>query len=152
MLLNKGNILLLRDPTSFNNGDLYESAFTAAKTPHAFLDSRARDGPHQYHAARISNGARRANGTGNDEFPSYVIGKLANFVLAVQARPTKLLYLTGDKNNYDTLPIILDGAGVSSHSLKVYRFQGSFTSRKGDRKGETEWIMFFATSAAEPAP
>ncbi len=31
MLLNKGNILLLRDPTSFNNGDLYESASAAAK-------------------------------------------------------------------------------------------------------------------------
>ncbi len=31
MLLNKTNILLLRNPTSFNNRDLYESAFAAAK-------------------------------------------------------------------------------------------------------------------------
>ncbi len=79
--------------------------------------------------------------------------QLANFILAEQPRPTKLLYLTGDKNR-DTLPNILGGAGVILHSLKVYETQGSSTFLQ-QLKGivpvrPTVWsIVFFAPSAAE---
>ncbi len=80
--------------------------------------------------------------------------QLANFILAEQPRPTKLLYLTGDKNR-DTLPNILGGAGVILHSLKVYETQGSSTflqQLKGIvpvRPTVPWWIVFFAPSAAE---
>ncbi len=80
--------------------------------------------------------------------------QLASFILAEQPRPTKLLYLTGDKNR-DTLPNILGGAGVSLHSLRVYETQGSSTflqQLKGIvpvRPTVPWWIVFFAPSAAE---
>lgn len=52
--------------------------------------------------------------------------QLAKFILAERPRPTKLLYLTGDKIR-DTLPSILGGAGVSLCSLKVNETQGNST-------------------------
>ncbi|PBK63412.1 tetrapyrrole biosynthesis, uroporphyrinogen III synthase [Armillaria solidipes] len=130
-------------------------------------------------SARSCEAWDKVNGTGKDEFPFYVIGKatastlrssmpnadihgessgtaeqLANFILAEQPRPTKLLYLTGDKN-CDTLPNILGGAGVVLHFLKVYKTQGSSTfsqQLKGIvplRPTVPWWIVFFAPSAAE---
>ncbi|KAK0204209.1 tetrapyrrole biosynthesis, uroporphyrinogen III synthase [Desarmillaria ectypa] len=132
-------------------------------------------------SARSCEAWDKANGTGKDakEFPFYVVGKatastlrsiipnadirgessgtaeqLANFILAVQPRPTKLLYLTGDKNR-DTLPNILGAAGVSLHSLKVYETQGSSTFSQHLKKivpkrpNAPWWIVFFAPSAAE---
>ncbi len=113
------------------------------------------------------------------EFPFYVVGKatastlrsslpnadirgessgtaeqLTTFILAEQPRPTKLLYLTGDKNR-DTLPNILGGAGVILHSLRVYETQGSSTFSQQlkeiapVRPTVPWWIVFFAPSAAE---
>ncbi|PBK80575.1 tetrapyrrole biosynthesis, uroporphyrinogen III synthase [Armillaria gallica] len=131
-------------------------------------------------SARSCEAWDKANGTERDEFPFYVVGKatastlrssmpnadirgessgtaeqLANFILAEPPRPpTKLLYLTGDKNR-DTLPNILGGAGVSLHSLKVYETQGSstFSLQLKEivpvRPTVPWWIVFFAPSAAE---
>ncbi|KAK0496489.1 tetrapyrrole biosynthesis, uroporphyrinogen III synthase [Armillaria luteobubalina] len=121
----------------------------------------------------------KANGAGKDGFLFYVVGKatastlrssmvnadirgehsgtaeqLANFILAEQPRPTKLLYLTGDKNR-DTLPSILGSAGVFLYSLKVYETQGSSTFSQQLKKivpmrpTMPWWIVFFAPSAAE---
>ncbi len=43
----------------------------------------------------------------------------AHPILAVQSRPTKLLYMIGDKNR-DTLPGILGGPGILLHSSNRY--------------------------------
>lgn len=57
--------------------------------------------------------------------PSGTGEKLAQFILGQpQERPKKLLYLTGDKNR-DTVPRILEEAGIELRSLKVYETQGS---------------------------
>lgn len=57
--------------------------------------------------------------------PSGTGEKLARFILdGPHERPKKLLYLTGDKNR-DTLPKILEEAGIELRSLKVYETQGS---------------------------
>ena len=54
--------------------------------------------------------------------------KLAHFILEdlPAARPTKLLYLTGDKNR-DTMPSILREGGVELQFLQAYATQGSST-------------------------
>ncbi|KAK0192074.1 tetrapyrrole biosynthesis, uroporphyrinogen III synthase [Armillaria mellea] len=130
-------------------------------------------------SARSCEAWDKANGTKKDGFRFYAVGKatastlhssmpnadirgehsgtaeqLANFILAEQPCPTKLLYLTGDKNR-DTLPNILSGAGISLHSVKVYETQGSSTfsqQLKGIvpvRQTVRWWIVLFAPSAAE---
>jgi uroporphyrinogen-III synthase len=59
--------------------------------------------------------------------PSGTGEKLAQFILdEPHEKPKKLLYLTGDKNR-DTVPRILEGAGIELRSLKVYETQGSTT-------------------------
>ncbi|KAK0496486.1 hypothetical protein EDD18DRAFT_1353254 [Armillaria luteobubalina] len=58
-----------------------------------------------------------------------------HFILAEQSRPTKLLYLTGDKNR-DTLPNILGSAGQLKKIVPV-------------RSIMPWWMVFFAPSAAE---
>ncbi|KAK0192007.1 hypothetical protein F5146DRAFT_487411 [Armillaria mellea] len=120
---------------------------------HAFLEFSAPDGAHQYHRTSTSNCAGRfdgtgttgtrsyedldkANGTGNNEFPSYLVGEdttstsrsinlkpnanirgefsttaelLADFI----PHPTRLLYPTADKNpNRDALSGVLGGVGI----------------------------------------
>ncbi|KAK0215644.1 tetrapyrrole biosynthesis, uroporphyrinogen III synthase [Armillaria fumosa] len=121
----------------------------------------------------------KAKCTRKDGFPFYVVGtatastlrssmanadirgehsgtaeQLANFILAEQPRPAKLLYLTGDKNR-DALPNILGSVGVSLYSLKVYETRGSSTFSQQlkrivpVRPSVPWWIVFFAPSAAE---
>ncbi|KAK0442098.1 tetrapyrrole biosynthesis, uroporphyrinogen III synthase [Armillaria borealis] len=196
-MTSKLNVLLLREPTpsSDTGQDRYETAFAAAKyTPFSIpvletvltniteLASVTEQSDFDgviVTSARSCEAWDKANSTGKDEFPFYVVGKatastlrssmpnadirgessgtaeqLANFILAEQPRPTKLLYLTGDKNR-DTLPNILGGAGVVLHPLKVYETQGSSTfpqHLKGIvplRPTVPWWIVFFAPSAAE---
>lgn len=86
--------------------------------------------------------------------------RLAGFIL--KDRPSdessrKLLYLTGDKNR-DTLPRILESAGVALDPLQVYATQGSSmfprdlslalecVKEEGSSWG---WIVYFAPSVAE---
>ncbi|KAG2125715.1 tetrapyrrole biosynthesis, uroporphyrinogen III synthase [Suillus clintonianus] len=66
----------------------------------------------------------------------------------------KLLYLTGDKNR-DTLPKLLESAGVALDPLQVYATKGSSTfphdlslalQREGFSWG---WVVYFAPSVAE---
>ncbi|KAK0449618.1 tetrapyrrole biosynthesis, uroporphyrinogen III synthase [Desarmillaria tabescens] len=191
------NVLLLREPTpsSDSGQDRYEATFAAAQyTPFSIpvletvltniteLASVTAQGDLDgviMTSARSCEAWEKANGTGKDEFPFYVVGKatastlrsitssadirgessgtaeqLANFILGEQPRPTKLLYLTGDKNR-DTLPSILGGAGVSLHPLKVYETQGSTSFSQhlkeivSERLKAPWWIVFFAPSAAE---
>jgi uroporphyrinogen-III synthase len=53
---------------------------------------------------------------------------LANFILSLESpsRPKKVLYLTGDKNR-DTVPRILEKAGIMVVPVKVYETQFSST-------------------------
>ncbi|KAF9458717.1 tetrapyrrole biosynthesis, uroporphyrinogen III synthase [Collybia nuda] len=88
--------------------------------------------------------------------PSGTGEKLAQFILdGPHEKPKKLLYLTGDKNR-DTVPKILEGAGVELWPLKVYETQGS-TSFERDLAKVMEsaptasmrwWVVHFAPSAA----
>jgi uroporphyrinogen-III synthase len=80
---------------------------------------------------------------------------LASFIMGDFDKPSKLLYLTGDKNR-DTLTHILQEGGISLESLQTYKTEGSssfakdlstaiHTSSKGHHSW---WIVFFAPSAA----
>jgi len=86
--------------------------------------------------------------------------RLAGFILKdlpSDGTSKKLLYLTGDKNR-DTLPMILESAGVTLDSLQVYATQGSsmfphdlslaleHVKEEGLSWG---WIVYFAPSVAE---
>ncbi|KAG1767377.1 tetrapyrrole biosynthesis, uroporphyrinogen III synthase [Suillus placidus] len=86
--------------------------------------------------------------------------RLAGFIikdLPSDEASRKLLYLTGDKNR-DTLPRVLESAGVALDPLQVYATQGSstfpydlslaFERVKGERLS-WGWIVYFAPSVAE---
>ncbi|KAF8968791.1 tetrapyrrole biosynthesis, uroporphyrinogen III synthase [Flammula alnicola] len=80
---------------------------------------------------------------------------LAPFILDdLKERPTKLLYLTGDKNR-DTLPRLLNEGGISLESVQVYKTQGSATfeatlssALASTKDAKHWWIIYFAPSAA----
>lgn len=86
--------------------------------------------------------------------------RLAGFILndlSSDGTSRRLLYLTGDKNR-DTLPRILESAGVALDPLQVYATQGSSmfphdlslalecVKEEGSSWG---WIVYFAPSVAE---
>jgi uroporphyrinogen-III synthase len=101
-------------------------------------------------APRIIRGASE---TGTSE-------RLARFILhdlpASTREGTKLLYLTGDKNQ-DMLPSIIENERVELDYVKVYETQGSHTFgedltraiRSNHAVGDHWWIVFFAPSTAE---
>ncbi|KAF8637108.1 hypothetical protein AX17_003012 [Amanita inopinata Kibby_2008] len=70
----------------------------------------------------------------------------------------RLLYLTGDKNR-DTLPTILQSAGISLNPVQVYATRGSSTfahdlakvleSQVHTGPAKDWWIVYFAPSAAQ---
>ncbi|SJL16202.1 uncharacterized protein ARMOST_19721 [Armillaria ostoyae] len=112
-------------------------------------------------SARSCEAWDKANGTGKDEFPFYVVGKATASTLGSSMANADI---RGESSgtaeqlanlNRDTLPNILGSAGVFLHSLKVYETQGSSTfsqQLKGIvpvRPTTPWWIVFFAPSAAE---
>ncbi|KAG7087405.1 hypothetical protein E1B28_013375 [Marasmius oreades] len=86
--------------------------------------------------------------------------QLGRFIVEdLKSTPTKLLYLTGDKNR-DTLPNILRDSHVDFQALQVYETRGSVRfpidwkatlemASKGDPCTLRWWIIFFAPSAAQ---
>ncbi|KAG1853191.1 tetrapyrrole biosynthesis, uroporphyrinogen III synthase [Suillus subalutaceus] len=83
--------------------------------------------------------------------------RLAGFILKdlpSDGTSRKLFYLTGDKNR-DTLPRILESAGVALDPLQVYATQGSSMfphdlSLALEHEGSSwGWIVYFAPSVAE---
>ncbi|KAG2078565.1 tetrapyrrole biosynthesis, uroporphyrinogen III synthase [Suillus decipiens] len=86
--------------------------------------------------------------------------RLAGFILkdlSSDGESRKLLYLTGDKNR-DTLPKILESAGVALDPLQVYTTQGSSMfphdlslalERVKEEGLSWGWIVYFAPSVAE---
>ncbi|KAI0826489.1 tetrapyrrole biosynthesis uroporphyrinogen III synthase [Trametes gibbosa] len=84
--------------------------------------------------------------------------KLARFIITdlPESGSKQLLYLTGDKNR-DTLPKILDEAGLKLESLQVYATQGSsrfeddlsMALENSSQATEKWWIVHFAPSAAK---
>ncbi|KAG1731016.1 tetrapyrrole biosynthesis, uroporphyrinogen III synthase [Suillus lakei] len=83
--------------------------------------------------------------------------RLAGFIikdLPSDGASRKLLYLTGDKNR-DTLPRVLESAGVAIDPLQVYATRGSSMfpydlSLAFEREGLSwGWIVYFAPSVAE---
>ncbi|KAK0442102.1 tetrapyrrole biosynthesis, uroporphyrinogen III synthase [Armillaria borealis] len=101
-------------------------------------------------SARSCEAWDKANGTGKDEFPFYLVGmatastlrsSMANADIRGESSGTaeQLANL-----NRDTLPNILGSAGVFLHSLKVYETQGSSTfsqQLKGIVPSETDYAM-----------
>ncbi|KAH9926598.1 tetrapyrrole biosynthesis uroporphyrinogen III synthase [Epithele typhae] len=108
--------------------------------------------PDSPHAPRD---VRRGAGAGTSE-------KLARFIVDDPTRRSdspktqRLLYLTGDKHR-DTLPDILEEAGIGLESLQVYATQGSQTfeadlraalAGMGDWTDDIWWLVHFAPSSA----
>lgn len=88
-------------------------------TARALLAIRDLDGRCADYAPTQGN-VRGAGSTGTSEkLAQYIVDDLAG-------APTRLLYLTGDKNR-DTLPRILEAAGVRPVPLQVYETHGSET-------------------------
>ncbi|SJL18414.1 uncharacterized protein ARMOST_22003 [Armillaria ostoyae] len=87
---------------------------------YAFLDSSAPDGARNIAqlALEFSNSAERPHFDGViviNACSCSVRDKVNGTGKDVQSRPTKLLYMIGDKNR-DTLPSILGGPGILLHS------------------------------------
>ncbi|KAG6861132.1 hypothetical protein C0995_003584 [Termitomyces sp. Mi166 len=85
--------------------------------------------------------------------------RLAQYIRELTLKPKRLLYLTGDKNR-DTVPSMLEEAGIELRSLKVYETQGSRTFERDMKQVLSQntgfalafhrwWIVHFAPSAAE---